>query len=259
MQRGITQTRSSHSLSTLLPCNFSVECPTHPSHITAPSLTPPTHWKTLHASTSTATWPKYTAPLCLLFSACSDTLYALTTTGFPLCHRECVCVFAWVNVLHVHPTVYPTPRFRLVWNQQRGINHSYDYYNLHFNLSATNVKAGRGVAFRETAWGKAEAETRDLGATVWRSVTKTGPGPVNTSSHSVTEKHRRQQGGCVWAVAASAEPVRLLLSLLHCLPAEQSADRKGFCCFHYGEEFQISHTLNTFIFTEPWTTIETTI
>lgn len=106
LQRGVTQTSSSHSSSTLLPCNFSVECPTHPLHITALSLTPPTPWKTLHASTYTATWPKYTAPLSLLLSACSDTLYALTTTGFPLCHKQSMCVFACVNVLHVHPTVY---------------------------------------------------------------------------------------------------------------------------------------------------------
>lgn len=45
-------------------------------------------------------------PLSLLLSACSDTLYALTTTGFPLCHKYWMCVFACVNVLHVHPTVY---------------------------------------------------------------------------------------------------------------------------------------------------------
>lgn len=92
MQWGITQTSSSHSSSTLLPCNFSVECPTHLPHITALSLTPPTPWKTLHASTYTATWPKYTAPLSLLLSACSDTLYALATPGFPLSYLLYVCV-----------------------------------------------------------------------------------------------------------------------------------------------------------------------
>ncbi len=91
MQRGKTQTSSSHSSLTLLPCNFSVECPTHPPHITALPLTPPTPWKTSHASTYTATWPKYTAPLSLLLSACSDTQYALTATGFPPCHEQCAC------------------------------------------------------------------------------------------------------------------------------------------------------------------------
>lgn len=45
-------------------------------------------------------------PLSLSLSACSDTLYALATTGFPLCHEQCMCVFACINVLHVHPTVY---------------------------------------------------------------------------------------------------------------------------------------------------------
>lgn len=206
MQRGITQTSSSHSSSTLLPCNFGVECPTHPPHITARSLTPPTPWKTLHASTHTATWPKYTAPLFPFCSLHALTLYMYSPPQASLYVISIGYVFACVNVLHVHPTVYLfSPLFQLVWDRQKGINHSYDYYNLHFNLLATNVKAGRGMAgFRESAWGKEEAETGDLGATVWRSVTNTGPGPVNTSSHSVTETHRRQRGGCVLIVAASS-------------------------------------------------------
>lgn len=101
------QTSWSHSSSTSLPCNFSVECPTHPPHITVLSLTPPTPQKTLHASIYTATQPKYTAPpLSLLQAACSDTLYAHTTLGFPLSVVDvCVCV----NVLQVHPTVYLFP------------------------------------------------------------------------------------------------------------------------------------------------------
>lgn len=107
MQWGTMQTSWSHSSSTSLPCNFSVECPTHPPHITVLSLTPPTPQKTLHASIYTATQPKYTAPpLSLLQAACSDTLYAHTTLGFPLSVVDvCVCV----NVLQVHPTVYLPP------------------------------------------------------------------------------------------------------------------------------------------------------
>lgn len=141
-----------------------------------------------------------------------------------------VCMFACVNILHVRPTVYLFSPF-----QQKGINHSYDYYNLHFNLLATNVKAGSGVAGFRGCLRKGGSEERDLGATVWRSVTNTGPGPVNTSSHSVTETHRQQQGGCVWTVAASAGPVRLLQSLLHRLSVVQSTDRE-ILCFHQDEE-----------------------
>lgn len=85
-------------------------------------------------------------------------------------------------------------------------------------MLAANVKAGRGVAaFRASASGKEEAETVDLGATVWRSVTSTGPDPVNTSSHSVTETQRRLRAGCVWTAAASMGAVRVQLSLLLCL------------------------------------------
>lgn len=55
-------------------------------------------------------------------------------------------------------------------------------------------RQGHGVAaFRESAWRKEEAGTWDLGADVWRSVTNTRPGPVNTRSHSVIETHRREQ------------------------------------------------------------------
>lgn len=220
MQWGITQTSSSRSSSTLLPCNFSAECPTHLPHITALSLTPPTPWKTLHASTYTATWPKYTAPLSLLLSACSDTLYALATAGFPLSYLlyVCVCVHkCFLCAPYCAAFLFFFP-LQFVWDQQKDINHCRDYYNLHFNLLAANVKAGRGVArFRASASGKEEAETVDLGATVWRSVTSTGPDPVNTSSHSVTETQRRRRAGCVWTAAASMGPVRVQLSLLLCL------------------------------------------
>lgn len=99
MRWGITQTSSSHSSSTLLPCNFSVECPTHPPHITAPSLTPPTPWKTSHASTYTATWPKYTAPTFPFFSLHALTLHMPSPPQASLCVMYiCVCVFACVNV-----------------------------------------------------------------------------------------------------------------------------------------------------------------
>lgn len=45
--------------------------------------------------------------------------------------------------------------------------------------------------------GRRKRRRGDLGATVWRSVTDAGPGPVNTSSRSLTETRRRLRGGCV--------------------------------------------------------------
>lgn len=95
---------------------ISAQSPTHPPHITALSLTPPTPWKTLHALTYTATWPKYTAPLSLLLSACSDTLYALTTTGFPPCHKKltcvCVCVCKYFACAPDSISFFPLPAER---------------------------------------------------------------------------------------------------------------------------------------------------
>lgn len=100
------------------------------------------------------------------FSLHALTLCVHSPPQASLCHISCMCAFACINVLYVHPTVLLFCFFPLqfVWDQQKDINHSRDYYNLHFNLLAANVKAGRGVArFRASASGKEEAETVDLG------------------------------------------------------------------------------------------------
>lgn len=92
MQRGITQTSSSHPSPASLPCNFSVECPTHPPHITALPLTrlrlPEKHCM---PRTCTATWPKYTDPRSLPLPACSDTQHAALHV-IRVCVSKC---FAW--------------------------------------------------------------------------------------------------------------------------------------------------------------------
>lgn len=70
-------------------------------------------------------------------------------------------------------TQYFSPLSELVWDLLRDINHSYYCCNLHFNLLAANVKAGRDVAgFRGSDGGEKETGRGDLGASVWRSVTK---------------------------------------------------------------------------------------
>lgn len=132
------------------------------------------------------------------------------------------------------------PPSQLLWNQQKGINHFWPL-QLAFQFVGHKCQGGPwcGCIQKESAWGKKEAGTGDLGATVWRSVTNTGPSPVNTRSHTVTETHRREQGG-VCAVAASAAPARLPLSLLHCLLVVQNTDREESKISHFSLNFQIA-------------------
>lgn len=201
MQRGITQTTSSDSSSTLLPCNFNFSRFSVPRiHPTSQLCHSPLRLPEKHRMPRPSPQhglnikpPPPPSPRMLWHSKCAQH-HRRPSMSYLL--HVCVCVrkcFACAPRRLLSP-------LQLVWDRQRGINHSYDYYNLLFNLLAANVKAGRCVAgLRESAWGREEAETGDLGATVWRSVTNTRLGPVNTSSQSVTETQRGQRWGG-WAV-----------------------------------------------------------
>lgn len=61
--------------------------------------------------------------------------------------------------------------------------------------------------------------------------------------HQVTHSYRDTQtraGRTVWAVAASAAPARLPLSLLHCLLVVQNTDREESKISHFSLNFQIA-------------------
>lgn len=130
------------------------------------------------------------------FSLHALTLCVHSPPQASLCHISCMCAFACINVLYVHPTVLLFCFFPLqfVWDQQKDINHSRDYYNLHFNLLAANVKAGRGVArFRASASGKEEAETVDLRPLSGDLLPAQDP-TLSTPAHTRLQRHRDDGG-----------------------------------------------------------------
>lgn len=112
----------------------------------------------------------------------------------------CVCVCVCVNVLHVHPTVYLfSPP--LSSSCETGRKASIILMTITTCVSICWPQMSRRAAVwlgsESAPKGRRKQRQGDLGVSVWRSVTNVGPGPVNTSSQSVTETHGRQQGSCV--------------------------------------------------------------
>lgn len=168
------------SLATLLPFNFSVACPSHLPHNTVCALTTPAPLK--HCMPWPA--PQHDQNIQLSLLRCPSVHWhphAWTNVGFQQCQK--LCMFACVNAFDAHQwcPLLPGPK-------KEDTNHFY-YYNFHFSVFATNVKACNGVAtHKERSWGKEEAETGEPGPL---SGDRLPTSALSTPGHTRQQTHRR--------------------------------------------------------------------